>query len=112
MVTHVRVSSAVLATSVLALLAGCNMSLGNRHVAEESAAKTFTVKSAPQISVDTFNGSIQVAVASADKVEAKVTKVTHGSSEDAAEEDLKNIEVSMTEENGTIRIQVREKTQR
>jgi DUF4097 and DUF4098 domain-containing protein YvlB len=54
--------------------------------------------------VEMFNGSIEIVTAAGNTVEASVTKRGAGNSQAAAQDDLKNIEVSMTEESGIVRI--------
>jgi DUF4097 and DUF4098 domain-containing protein YvlB len=92
------------------LFTGCVVRI-NSHTAQETVSKSFPAKTPPQIVVDTFNGGIEVATSPEPGVHARVTKHASGSSDEAAREDLENIEVSMTQEGDEIHIQASSKTQ-
>jgi DUF4097 and DUF4098 domain-containing protein YvlB len=99
--------------AVALALGGCGfaVNLNERFTAEDTETKTFKVKDAPRVVVETFNGDIDVTAVSAGTVQAKVTKHTRGATQDEADEDLDNIEVTMTQAGDTINIRARE-TQR
>jgi DUF4097 and DUF4098 domain-containing protein YvlB len=87
------------------LLAGCGVGgLNNRFTAEETEAKSFTTGDKARVVVETFNGSVEVRTGSARTVDAKVIKRAGGGSQDAADEDLDAILVSMKQEGDTVRI--------
>jgi DUF4097 and DUF4098 domain-containing protein YvlB len=94
---------------LLALLAlafaGCGLSnLNNRFTAEETESKSFTTKEAPRVIAETFNGGIDITTGAEGTVKASVIKRASGSSQDAAEDNLDTIEVSMKQEGDEIRI--------
>ena len=61
----------------------------------------------PRVVVETFNGKIKVITGAGDTVQANVTKRGSGNTQSAAQDDLKNIEVSMTQAGDTVRIVAR-----
>jgi hypothetical protein len=75
-----------------------------RARAEEVVTKSFTTKKSPRLVVDTFNGAIEVTTGAGGSVRAKVIKRIKATSEEAAKEDLKNVDVKMIQEGDTIRI--------
>jgi RNA polymerase sigma factor (sigma-70 family) len=75
-----------------------------RSKAEEVVAKLFTTKQTPRVVVETFNGPIEVTARPQGGVAAKVTKSVQAISEEAAKEDLKNVDVQMTQDGDTVRI--------
>jgi DUF4097 and DUF4098 domain-containing protein YvlB len=84
--------------------AGCGH-FGNPFTATQELSKSFPVKRTPHVVVDTFNGKIEViAGPSEGKVEAKVTKRAGGKSAQAAEENLKDVAVTMGMEDDAIHI--------
>src|SRR5262249_35566259 len=66
-----------------------------RAKAEETVLKSFTTKKTPRLVVETFNGAIEVTTADKGAVKAKVVKTVRAASEEAAKEDLKNVDVQM-----------------
>jgi len=104
-----RISRIVLGLSALilaALLAGCS-ELINPFTAEESFARSFDVTGAPRIVVETFNGRVEARAGAEGTVSVEGTKRGSGATQSEAEADLKNVEVSMTQEGATIRIVAR-----
>jgi DUF4097 and DUF4098 domain-containing protein YvlB len=91
-------------------LSGC--SLANLFTAEEEVEESFDVAGVPQVVVNTFNGQIDVTTGSGDTVLATVTKRGSGSSQEAADADLDNIEVDMSREGNKIRITARSRDQK
>jgi DUF4097 and DUF4098 domain-containing protein YvlB len=85
-------------------LTGCWVVNMHPFTAEQEVSETFHTKATPKIVVDTFNGAIDVTPGDKGTVEARVTKRASGSSQEDAEQDLENIEVSMTQEGDTIHI--------
>jgi RNA polymerase sigma factor (sigma-70 family) len=79
-----------------------------RSRAEEVVTKSFKIKGTARFVVETFNGPITVKTGDKDAAKATVTKSAREKTEKAAEEDLKNIEVAMTQEGDTIRVKARE----
>lgn len=102
---HIRLALRLLPIFMMAL-AGCGFA-GNRFSAEDSVSRTFNTKAAPRIIVDTFSGTINIRVEGTDTVKAKVTKRAGGASQEAAESDLENIEVSLSETGESIRVVAR-----
>ena len=98
-----------LAVSALPLLAltGCAAVMANLVRATATEQRAFSVSAQPSVIIDTFNGSITVKVNPENKVEAIVTKVGSGANQEAAEADLKNVDVDYTQEGETVRITAR-----
>jgi DUF4097 and DUF4098 domain-containing protein YvlB len=69
--------------------------------------RVFTVSAQPSVVIDTFNGSITVAVISDNKIETIVTKTGSGARQEAAEADLKNVSVDYSQDGNTVRIVAR-----
>ncbi len=90
-------------TAVL-VLPGCWVVNIHPFSAEQEVSDTFTTKGTPVIVVETFNGAIDVTPGEKGTVEARVTKRAGGSTQEEAEQDLENIEVTMKQEGDTIRI--------
>jgi DUF4097 and DUF4098 domain-containing protein YvlB len=86
------------------ILAGCQ---SNLFTATEEVSKTFTVGESVRIVVKSFNGPIHVSTGQEGKVQATVTKRAGGISQAAAEDDLENIEVDLTQEAGVVQVAVR-----
>jgi hypothetical protein len=78
-----------------------------RAKAEEVLTRSFKTGKAPQIGVEVFNGGIEVVVGAEGAVEARLTKRSQAHTEEEAREGLKNIDVQMTQEKGTVRITAR-----
>jgi len=62
--------------------------------------------------VETFNGTVEITTDSDNTVQASMIKRGSGNTQAAAQDDLKNIQVSMTQESGTIRIIARRVSQK
>ena len=85
---------------------GVNFSIG-LFTADENVGQSFTVNAAPNIVVEMFNGGIDVATGSSTApgtVTISVTKRGGGNTQADAQNDLKNVEVTMTQEGNTIRV--------
>src|SRR5438105_3565182 len=97
--------------SLAALLAGgCGLNgISNAFRAEDKVAKTFETAKIAHVVVDTFNGTVEVSTEDGKNVKATVTKWATHSSQEAAEDDLVAIEVSMTQEGDTVRIRAQSK---
>jgi RNA polymerase sigma factor (sigma-70 family) len=72
--------------------------------AEEIVAKSFKTKGTPHLVVETFNGAIQVTAHPKGAVTVKVTKTVRAASEETAKEDLKNVDVQMSQDGDNVRI--------
>ena len=94
----VRISLLLMLFSV----GGCGFGFGSK--AEELVAKSFTMVGKPEVTVETFNGPIEVSMSSNSAVLARVTKIGVGKDKEDAAADLKNIEVVMSMEANRIRI--------
>src|SRR5262249_38203585 len=85
-------------------LGGCGYGF-NRFQATQEVSKSFTTEASPRVIVDTFNGKGDVIAGPTDRrVEIKVTKRANGPSQDAAEENLEDIKVSIALEGNTVRV--------
>lgn len=98
-------STLVIATLILSAC-GANINI-NLFTAEEVVSKSFNTDGTPRIIVEMSNGGIDVITGSNPSVNAKVTKRGGGNSQAEAQDDLKNVEVIMTQDGGTIRITAR-----
>ncbi len=92
---------------VIAGLIGYRTATENSYRAEEAVEQSFTTEGTPQVVVETFNGTVEVRTSTDESIEARVTKWATGSSQEAAEDSLDEIEVSMRREGDTIRIVAR-----
>ena len=80
------------------------VSQDSRAKAEEVLNKSFNTKSTPKLVVETFNGPITVTTGEESGVKAKVVKTVQAATEEAAKEDLKNVDVQMTQDGDTVHI--------
>ncbi len=98
----------LLALALVALPAcGAYISL-NPFTAEETVTQSFTSGATPRVVVETFNGGIDVVTTGDDNtVQVDVIKRGGGVSQQDAEDDLKNVEVTMTQDGDTIRVVAR-----
>jgi hypothetical protein len=98
---------------VVLMLSACGAYINiNPFTAEETVTQTFTPASAPRIVVEMFNGSVDVVTGNDNAVKVDVIKRGGGVSQAAAEDDLKNVEVTMTQDGDTIRIVAKRTDQR
>jgi DUF4097 and DUF4098 domain-containing protein YvlB len=88
----------------LIAMSGCAAVMASLVKAERAESRSFTVAARPAVVVETFNGEIAVERASANTVEAVVTKVGSGANPQAAEADLDNVKVDYSQEGDTVRI--------
>ena len=101
----------VLIAMFLLAACGANFSL-NLFTAEETVTQSFTSDGAPRIVVEMFNGAVDVVTGSEDTVKIDVVKRGGGASQAAAEDDLKNVEVTMAQDGDTIRVVAKRTDQR
>ena len=88
-----------------ACLAGCGIGeLSERFKAKHEVSKAFSAQATPRVVVDTFNGEVAVTIGPPGQAKAKVTKWATGANQEAAEDSLVGIDVTMTQEGDTIRI--------
>jgi DUF4097 and DUF4098 domain-containing protein YvlB len=98
--------------AVLALSAcGAYISI-NPFTAEETVTQSFTTGATPRIVVEMFNGSVDAVTGSDNTVKIDVIKRGGGVSQADAEADLKNVEVTMTQDGDTIRVVAKRTDQR
>jgi RNA polymerase sigma factor (sigma-70 family) len=85
----------------------------NDHFKSEAVVnQSFQTGTAPKVVVETFNGGIEVKTSNSRKVEAKVTKKSEALSQKEADEELDNVEVSMTQEGDTVHVKAKRKEER
>jgi hypothetical protein len=102
----------LLALAVVALPAcGAYISI-NPFTAEETVTQSFPVDGPPRIVVEMFNGSIDVVTDNGNTVKIDVLKRGGGISQRDAEDDLQNVEVTMTQDGDTIRVVAKRVDQR
>jgi hypothetical protein len=98
--------------TVLALSAcGANISL-NPFTADETVSQSFTPAGTPRLVVEMFNGSVDVVAGSGNTVKVDVVKRGGGFSQQDAEDDLRNVEVTMSQDGDTIRVVAKRVDQR
>lgn len=85
-------------------LSGC---IGGNVTAEEIVAQSFDTSASPRVVVEMYNGHIEVTAGAEAKVLAEVTKHGAGFSQAEAKDNLKNVEVMMTQEGDTVRMVAR-----
>ena len=99
--------------TVVVMLSACGANIRiNPFTAEETVTQSFTPAAAPRIVVEMFNGSVDVVTGSDNTVKVDVIKRGGGMSQAAAEDDLKNVEVTMTQDGDTIRVVAKRTDQR
>ncbi len=104
-----KLMSLVIVTLAVLLLSACgaNFSL-NLFTADETVSQSFTAATTPHVVVEVFNGGIDVTTGSDPQaVRIDVTKRGGGNSQPDAQDDLKNVEVTMTQSGDTIRVVAR-----
>jgi DUF4097 and DUF4098 domain-containing protein YvlB len=77
---------------------------GGRVTVREVVKKSFRTGAAPGLSVETFNGSIEVTAGTGNTIAVEVTKQAHGKTEDEAQAELKNLDVTMTQDGDAVRV--------
>lgn len=92
----------VLILGVGLALSGCDAV--NPFTAEETLSESYEVSASPRIIVETFNGEIDVTGSPDTQVNVYAVKRGSGATAADAEADLKNVEVSLTQEGDTIRV--------
>jgi DUF4097 and DUF4098 domain-containing protein YvlB len=75
-----------------------------RHTVKEEINQSFKTGNAPRLVVELYNGGIDIAAGSENRVAAKVTKQAQAETEEAARQALKDIDVKITQEGDTVRI--------
>ncbi len=95
------------------LLSACDANISlNPFTAEETVTKSFAPAGTPRLVVEMFNGSVDVTTGSDSTVKVDVVKRGGGTSQQAAEDDLKNVEVTLTQDGDTIRVVAKRLDQR
>jgi DUF4097 and DUF4098 domain-containing protein YvlB len=101
-------------TIVVLMLSACGAYISiNPFTAEETVSQSFTAAGTPRLVVEMFNGSVDVVTGNDPQaVQIDVIKRGGGVSQAAAEDDLKNVEVTMTQDGDTIRVTAKRTDQR
>ena len=95
------------------MLSACGAAFNlNPFTAEETVTKSFTPDGTTRIVVEMFNGSVDVVTGSDNTVKVDVVKRGGGFSQQDAEDDLKNVAVTLTQDGGTIRVVAKRTDQR
>lgn len=97
----------VIVAAAVVALAGCGWIGANRVTAEKVVSKSFPTKAPPKVIVETFNGRVDVTATSPGEVHAEVTKRAGASTQEAAEADLDNIDVTLAQDGDTVVIRAR-----
>ncbi len=94
-----------MAAALVLTACGANINI-NLFTADEVVSQSFTADQ-PHLVVEMFNGGIDVITGSDNTIKVDVTKRGGGNSQDEAQADLKNVEVTMTQDGGVIHIVAR-----
>ncbi len=98
---------------VVLVLSACGANINlNPFTAEETVTQSFSTRAAPHVVVEMFNGSIDVVTSSDNTVKSDVVKRGGGMSQQAAQDDLKNVQVTMTQDEDTIHVTAKRTDQR
>jgi DUF4097 and DUF4098 domain-containing protein YvlB len=87
----------------ISLLLGCSFH-SMPFTAKDVVSKSFPVNGTPKVVLDTFNGYIDVTVTDEKTVGAEITRKAGGISQEAAQADLKSIQVTASQEGDTVKI--------
>jgi DUF4097 and DUF4098 domain-containing protein YvlB len=98
-----QLSLAMISLSTLPML-GCAAIMANQVKAEKTEERSFAVSATPAVTVETFNGDIEVSTTPGNKVEAIVTRTGSGANKEAAEADLDYVKVDYSQEGDTVKI--------
>jgi|GEM_PF-3488960 len=75
-----------------------------RSKAEEVVSKSFKTGQAPSVTLDLFNGTIEVVADATGTVDARLTKHSEAETKEQAEEGLKNIQLDLTQDKDVIKV--------
>lgn len=89
------------------LAAACDVVSGGSVIAEATLKESFSVGSAPTVTVGSFNGSITVTTGVDRTVEATVVKRGAGNDEAGAQADLEKVEVRFTHTEDDVEVSIR-----
>jgi RNA polymerase sigma-70 factor (ECF subfamily) len=82
---------------------------GEHVTVRDVVKKSFQAGNAPHVVVDTFNGAIDIVTGSGKTVEVQVTKQAHAKTEEEAQAELKNVDVTMTKEGDAIHVTAKQR---
>ena len=98
---------------VVLLLAACGANIRiDPFTAQETVTQSFTASAPPHLVVEMFNGAVDVTTGSDNTVKIDVVKRGGGVSQADAQDDLKNVQVTMTQDGDTIRVVAKRTDQR
>ncbi len=103
MFRKLALSASLLIAAVMLAACGAYINI-NPFTAEETVTQSFTPEATPHLVVEMFNGSVDVVTGNDNTVRVDVIKRGGGVSQQAAQDDLKNVEVTMTQDGDTIRV--------
>ena len=93
---------------VVLMLAACGANIQiNPFTAEETVTQSFSTSAPPHLVVEMFNGGVEVTTGNDNTVKIDVVKRGGGVTQADAQNDLKNVEVTMAQNGGTIRVVAR-----
>jgi RNA polymerase sigma factor (sigma-70 family) len=75
-----------------------------RSKAEEVVNKSFKTGQSPNVTLDLFNGTIEVIADAAGTVDAQLTKHSEADTKELAEDGLKNIQLDLTQDKDVIKV--------
>jgi len=78
-----------------------------RSKAEEVVTKSFKTGQSPSVTLDLFNGTVEVVADAAGTVDARLTKQSEADTKELAEDGLKNIQLDLTQDKDTIKVTAR-----
>lgn len=94
----------LLAVGLIAM--GCSSNTG--VLAEAEISQAFDTSASPRVVVENFNGKIEVNAGPTHKVTAQVFKRAEGDTQAEAEAELKKIEVTIQQQDSTIRVMAKQ----
>jgi RNA polymerase sigma factor (sigma-70 family) len=83
-----------------------------RFKAEAVTKKSFQTGAAPRVVVEMFNGPIEIKEGTNRKVDATVTKHSDALSQQEADDELENVEITMTQDGDTVHVKAKRKEER
>ncbi len=103
--------TAVLIVVLMLTACGANIQI-SPFTAEETVTQSFTASAPPRLVVEVFNGAVDVVTGSDNTVKIDVVKRGGGVTQADAQDDLKNVQVTMTQDGDTIRVVAKRTDQR
>jgi hypothetical protein len=98
---------------VVLMLSACGAYISiNPFTAEETVTQSFSADGQQRVVVEMFNGTVDVVTSTDNTIKVDVIKRGGGISQADAQDDLKNVDVTMTQDGDTIRVVAKRTDQR